>query len=68
MMILKIEGDNNNFAPHDEMIKTIMEILKEKGECTENDLKAKFSPKTIERHWPLSYALARVKLNWLDEF
>ena len=66
MMVIKIEGENNNFAPHDEMISYIIEILKEKGECTEKDLYGKFTPDVIERHWPLSHALAKVKLNWMD--
>lgn len=67
MMIVQIAGEDKSFAPRSKMVETIATILKENGECTEHDLKAKgFTSKEIERHWSISYALARVKLNWLD--
>ncbi len=67
MEIVRVAGDENIFAPCQEMATEIAKILKDKGECRPSDLEAKgFPPQEVKRHWAMSYALAKVELNWMD--
>jgi hypothetical protein len=67
MAIIDHPKKTSGYTPHDEMIEAIIEIIKIQGECCTDDLKLKgFSPEEILRHWAMSYALAKVQLNWMD--
>ncbi|MDX9689757.1 MAG: hypothetical protein RBT70_04725 [Alphaproteobacteria bacterium] len=61
------QSENDIHAAYQDMMDAIVDVLKENGECVPADLKAKgFSQNDIERRWAMAYALARVKLNWMD--
>lgn len=66
MMIVKVQGKDNLFAPCREMATEIAKIMKEKGSCEPSDLQGAFSAEDIKRRWAMAYALAKVELNWMD--
>lgn len=67
MEIVHIAGNEDIFSQCQEMATAIVEMLKAKGECSPTDITAKgFSLDEIKRHWAMSYALAKVELNWMD--
>lgn len=54
---------NENLDLQHRMADTILDIMRQKGECKPHDLRDKgFSLDEIARHWPMAYALAEV--NW----
>ncbi len=66
MEIVRVAGDEDVFAPCQDLATKIAKILKDKGECKPSDLEAKgFPSQEIKRHWAMSYALAKVELNWM---
>jgi hypothetical protein len=49
------------------MATTIVEIIREQGDCLSDDLVAKgFARDEIDRHWAMAKALAFVELNIMD--
>ncbi|MDD3181279.1 MAG: hypothetical protein PHD48_00510 [Alphaproteobacteria bacterium] len=67
MEVVRIAGNEDIFSQCLSMATAIVEMLKAKGECLPTDITAKgFSHDDIKRHWAMSYALARVELNWMD--
>lgn len=67
MMIVRVQGENDIFAPCQRMATAIAEALKSKGSCTQSDVAAKgFSAEEIKRQWAMAFALAKVELNWMD--
>jgi len=66
MEIVRVAGDENIFAPCQEMATAIAKILKEKGSCEPSDLQGLFPAEDIKRKWAMAYALAKVELNWMD--
>jgi hypothetical protein len=67
MKIVHIAGNEDIFSQSQAMATAIVEMLKAKGECCPADITAKgFSLDEIKRHWSMSYALAKVELNWMD--
>ncbi|HAX90735.1 MAG TPA: hypothetical protein DCY07_00805 [Rhodospirillaceae bacterium] len=67
MEIAHIAGNEDIFSQCQSMATAIVEKLKAKGECRPADITAKgFSHDDIKRHWAMSYALAKVEINWMD--
>lgn len=67
MEIVRVAGDEDIFSQCQGMATAIVEMLKAKGECCPADITAKgFSHDDVKRHWAMSYALAKVELNWMD--
>ncbi len=67
MEIVRVAGDEDIFAPCQKMATEIAQTLKDKGECKPSDLEAKgFPSHEVKQHWAMSYALAKVELNWMD--
>lgn len=67
MEIVHIAGTEDIFSQCQAMATAIVEMLKAKGECRPADMEGKgFSSTEIKRHWAMSYALAKVELNWMD--
>ncbi len=70
MMVIDLTSDDpyKKFASHERMANAILDVMRKKGHCTQDDLLALgFSKQEVAELWHMAYAMADIELKLCEQ-